>query len=90
MGSSLKRRSLASVVCASLVTGGALALFSLATWAARDQHRPARETDVSRDMAEGEVARKLQRPAGFERPQAVRRWAGSRPAGTSPRARNTR
>ena len=71
MGSSLKRRSLASVVCASLVTGGALALFSLATWAARDQHRPARETDVSREMAELEVARKLQRPSGFERPQGL-------------------
>jgi hypothetical protein len=69
MGSSLKRRSLASVVSATVVVGGALALFSLATWAARDQTRPARERDVSREMAETEVARKLQRPSGFERPQ---------------------
>ena len=69
MGSSLKRRSLASVVSATVVVGGALALFSLATWAARDQYRPSKERDVSREMAETEVARKLQRPSGFERPQ---------------------
>ena len=68
MGSSLKRRSLASVVCASVVACGALALFSLATWAARNQDQPDKERVLSKETAELGAARKLQRPSAFERP----------------------
>ncbi|HEV8700085.1 MAG TPA: thrombospondin type 3 repeat-containing protein [Candidatus Polarisedimenticolia bacterium] len=76
MGSSLKRRSLASVVLASVAVCGALALFSLATWAARDQSRPAQEREFTRQTAEFEVARKLQQPSVFERPQGRSPLAG--------------
>ncbi len=85
MGSSLKRRSLASAVLASaLVFFGALALFSFATWAARDHGGSATQNLDVPQLAEQEVARRLLRPPVNGRPQGLSPLQAVQPAWDAP------
>ncbi len=68
MRSSLKRRSLASAVGATVAVTATLALFSFATWAERNQNQGDRQRLVGLKDFEAEIARKMQKPTGFERP----------------------
>ncbi|PYT34331.1 MAG: hypothetical protein DMF52_13065 [Acidobacteria bacterium] len=81
MGSSLKRRSLASAVLATaLVFLGAFALLSFGTWAARDDDASARRNIDPAQMGEMEFARKVWKPTGHERPQGLSPLEAIRPA----------
>jgi len=68
MGSSLKRRSLASAVGATVVVSAVLALFSFATWAERNQGQAGGQRLLSLQDLEMQIAKKMQKPSGFERP----------------------
>src|SRR5438093_740781 len=68
MGSSLKRRSLTSAIGATVVVSAALALFSFATWAGRNQDQAGRQRLIGLQDIELQIAQKMPKPAGFERP----------------------
>ena len=68
MRSSLKRRSLASAVGATVAVTATLALFSFATWAERNQNQGDRQRQLGLQDLELQIAKKLPKPAGFERP----------------------
>jgi hypothetical protein len=76
MSSRVTRRSWASVVCALLLVGGALAVFGIGSWAVRGQGATGDQATVA--QAEREAARRvaLGQPSGFERP------AGRSPLGS--------
>src|SRR3989449_5990 len=82
MGSSLKRRSLASAVLATALVFflGAFALLSFGTWAARDDDASARRIIDPAQMGEMEFARKVWKPTGHERPQGLSPLEAIRPA----------
>ena len=69
MGSSLKRRSLTSAIGATVVVSAALALFSFATWAGRNQDQAGRQRLIGLQDIELQIAQKMPKPAGFERPE---------------------
>src|SRR5207249_70403 len=56
MGSSLKRRSLTSAIGATVVVSAALALFSFATWAGRNQDQAGRHRSLGEHGKRGEIA----------------------------------
>src|SRR2546425_6303903 len=81
MGSSLKRRSLASAILATaLVILGAFALLSFGTWAARDDDASGRRNIDPAQMGEMEFAKKLWKPTGHERRQGLSLLEAIRPA----------
>src|SRR3989442_7536 len=81
MGSSLKRRSLASAVLATaLVFLGPFALLSVGPWAARGDDASARRNIDPAQMGEMEFAKKVWKAAGHERPQGLSPLEAIRPA----------
>ncbi|HKB08669.1 MAG TPA: S8 family serine peptidase, partial [Candidatus Polarisedimenticolia bacterium] len=86
MGPSLKRRSLVSAILATtLVFLGTLALFSFATWAARDEAQVS-PNDVAQ-LSEIEFAKRVWRPTGFERRQGLSPLEAIRPNWDLPSAK---
>src|SRR5262245_16268749 len=86
MGPSLKRRSLDSAILAT--TRGHLgtpALFSFATWAARDEAQVS-PNDVAQ-LSEIEFAKRVWRPTGFERRQGLSPLEAIRPNWDLPSAK---
>src|SRR5258705_7454502 len=87
MGSSLKRRSPANATLATpLVFLGALALFSFATWAARDEAQ-VRQSNDSSQIGEIEFAKRVWKPTGYERRQGLSPLEAIRPDWDVPSAK---
>jgi subtilase family protein/thrombospondin type 3 repeat protein len=88
MGSTLKRRSVASVVFAFLAIGGALAIFGIAAWAGRAQK--GSEPDLAFRAGEIEFAKRRHPLTGYPRPEGLSPLGTLRPVWDIPSAEKER